>query len=447
MASEFNGCVDYEKLGQSRDVVHLLNEQLQEEKLNNDIVELETKLIDIGYNHDNCFFDVFDITNAMRDVIEKGKRKVNNLDTALVKTIDSFKKAEEDIFTSEADFIDLVGMIFKEFSIGSFTADFNDSFNFTTSSTEFKEKMATSIKEKTNIKAHIANSYPNSYKSVMDWEQCLIDKYLKQGYGASIAAKKSAFEMVKWRISKVLGQTGVLAEAVTGLGIEVDSLVAATDRGIKYANLVEEYKSKYGLANGDAQDLAKADIEYNNASKDNFLNLAKEKYVDFEKLKEEKGINLANPEFIDNDYNENMINHNDFWDIQDNEYIDDLVVDIEKEAADDLLIETINKEINPPIRDISIVADDDTEILEEIEDLILPVGAGALSTIGAIEVGTKLIADKKEKDEIEELDDYQEDYDNIDDDVYVRDELNQDFELVEDNFDDELDFEFDDFFE
>lgn len=87
--------VDLEKLSNSLKVVEDTNNSINDLKLSNIVLDIDTELSKVNFEHGNCLNNYRDILDSLVALIDELKVNVNELSKGLEKTINKFSDTEE----------------------------------------------------------------------------------------------------------------------------------------------------------------------------------------------------------------------------------------------------------------------------------------------------------------------------------------------------------------
>ena len=90
--------VDLEKLSNSLKVIEDTNNSINNMKLSNIVLDIDTELSKVNFEHGNCLNDYRDTLDSLVAEIDKLKMNINELSKGLEKTINSFSDVEETNF-------------------------------------------------------------------------------------------------------------------------------------------------------------------------------------------------------------------------------------------------------------------------------------------------------------------------------------------------------------
>lgn len=90
--------VDLEKLSNSLKVIEDTNNSINNMKLSNIVLDIDTELSKVNFEHGNCLNDYRDTLDSLVAEIDKLKININELSKGLEKTINSFSDVEETNF-------------------------------------------------------------------------------------------------------------------------------------------------------------------------------------------------------------------------------------------------------------------------------------------------------------------------------------------------------------
>ena len=90
--------VDLEKLSDSLKVIENANNSVNDMRLSNIVLDIDTNLNKISFEHGNCFNDYKEILDSLITSTNSLKAKVNELNKGLEKTINSFSEIENASF-------------------------------------------------------------------------------------------------------------------------------------------------------------------------------------------------------------------------------------------------------------------------------------------------------------------------------------------------------------
>ena len=86
--------VDLEKLSNSLKVIETANNSVNDMRLSNIVLDIDTNLSKISFEHGNCFNDYKEILDSLINSTNKLKTNVSELSKGLEKTINSFSEVE-----------------------------------------------------------------------------------------------------------------------------------------------------------------------------------------------------------------------------------------------------------------------------------------------------------------------------------------------------------------
>ena len=218
----YQGCIDYEKLTQSSEVVGNISYSASNSTVVSNLNDIVTKLKDSNNLHGNYLGET-NFEDKINENIEQWNlinKKIGSLNTALSDTIYNFKDAEsfdsEDLSKLAAIYGD------SEAATSAFETameeDHSGEINIATSSTDFINNIDEEIDDVviTNIctsTMELGDNFPSDYDSEEEWSNDLYQQYLNAEYSEEDAAKKAKFDMAIWRIEES-GAT-VVAQAVS----------------------------------------------------------------------------------------------------------------------------------------------------------------------------------------------------------------------------------------
>lgn len=90
--------VDLEKLSNSLKVIEDTNNSINNMKLSNIVLDIDTELSKVNFEHGNCLNDYRDTLDSLVAEIDKLKMNINELSKGLEKTINNFSDVEETNF-------------------------------------------------------------------------------------------------------------------------------------------------------------------------------------------------------------------------------------------------------------------------------------------------------------------------------------------------------------
>lgn len=93
--------VDLDKLSSSLKIIEDSNNSINNMKLSNIVLDIDTELSKVSFEHGNCFGDYRDNLDQLSQAIDKLKTNLNDLEKGLEKTISDFSDVEKTSFRKE----------------------------------------------------------------------------------------------------------------------------------------------------------------------------------------------------------------------------------------------------------------------------------------------------------------------------------------------------------
>lgn len=289
-----NSCFDYNAIEKSLQA--LADTEIGLSGTGGDILNATDSFSEYDQTHD-VLSSYLDTLSESGYAISDGFSELDEFYDNVSSSMQLYQNSEDDIATFLNDFSTLLKDNFGNPTVaGYITSGLVTADLMAETREDFIGGVSDEVKQfLTDYAMYSDDYYLSGYYSVEEWKNELIDKYTKEGYSTYDAENLAYAEMAKWRLSKTGAEVtdNAISDFATTQYNELQAQVHS-----EYKELVDKYQ-ELGLDESQAKELATAESEYNdtmansNADRDPKTwehSVAKQKYDEWQALKEEYGV-------------------------------------------------------------------------------------------------------------------------------------------------------------